>query len=128
MNILFLAIYLVAAVISGCLLGVPIKDYIGRISWIDDSLEISSSNLSDGTCRIISVVLAVIIASCLFLIIKDSLESSIIPAIVCCLTIPLLIFVFSFILTIIGLALYWFLIGYMLIIVIIIVAFVMIFD
>ncbi len=128
MNILFLVIYLVIAVISGCLLGVPIKDYIGGIFWIDFSLEISSSNLGDGTCRIISAVLAVIIASCLFLIIKDSLERNIIPAIVCCLAIPLLIFVASFILTIIGLVLYWLLIGYMFIIIIIIVAFVMIFD
>lgn len=129
MEVLFAVIYLIVAVASGCLLGVPIKDYIAGISWIDDSLEISSYHgLSNGICMFISVIIAVIIALCLYFLVVDNIKNIITPAMICLLLIPLLVFVASFILTLIGLVIYW-LIEFALILFIIgIVALVLIFD
>lgn len=129
MEVLFAVIYLIVAIASGCLLGVPIKDYIAGISWIDDSLEISSYHgLSNGTCMFISVIIAVIIAFCLYFLVVDNIENSIAPAIICLLLIPLLVFVASFILTLIGLVIYWLIEFAFLLLIIGIVALVLIFD
>jgi hypothetical protein len=128
MNILFLIIYLVVAIISGCLLGVPIKDFIGGISWINEWLEISSSHMSNGTCRFISIVIAVLIAIVLFLIISESLKKGIGTAIFCTLLIPLLTFIVSFILSLIALAIFWIFTGAFFVLIIIIVALVFLFE
>jgi hypothetical protein len=128
MDILFLIIYLVVAIISGCLLGVPIKDFIGEINWINEWLEISSSHMSNGTCRFISVVIAVIIALVLYFIICESLDNGVGVAIFCAFLIPLLTFIVSFILSLIALAIFWIFTGAFFVIIIIIVALVFLFE
>lgn len=126
---LIISIYIIVAIISGAALGVPIKNLIMKNDWITDSLELSEKNISNGACILIAIAISVIIAICLYFIMKDYVDNDSLKAnILVSLLIPVLTFIISYLLVLIIALLYWAIVAILIIIILAIVAFVFLFD